>query len=346
MGSVLLIGSLAASLTVAQPQNPFQALKDALNKAVQPQKNSQPAANSAAQSQAAQSQSSSNPPAAPTQLASGGTAAPWTPPADTPAAPAGPLDPAKLPDVGGIHIGASSTEVPGILKSLHPGAAVQTLAGGPGSLLFGVSQNYQQSVNPFAGDSFTVNYTYEAGSLQVVYHLFRTVRYLEPVTKGNLIDGLRKKYGQETLADGENHYPTTNDADIAEMYWLFDEKGHVVHPGNPDPNHVPYGCQGDYDANAAGGQYRNMIRDVGNAGVSGVQPLAAATFCDSLIVLHMIVDGFQGNNPNLVTDTRTVLLDRALLRRSAIAVGSAQKAQAQRQRQNEQNQAQQAKPNL
>jgi hypothetical protein len=45
-------------------------------------------------------------------------------------------------------------------------------------------------------------------------------------------------------------------------------------------------------------------------------------------------------------DTRAVLLDRALLRRSAIAIGSAQKAQAQKQRQNEQNQANQAKPNL
>jgi hypothetical protein len=117
MGSALLIGSLLASFTFAQSQNPFQRLPNALNKAAQslktpaqtPDQPSQP--QSQPQSQTAQPQSSSSSPDAPTQLASGGTAAPWTPPADTSAAPAGPLDPAKLPDVGGVHIGESSTEV-------------------------------------------------------------------------------------------------------------------------------------------------------------------------------------------------------------------------------------------
>jgi hypothetical protein len=346
MASALLLGSLLASFSVAQSQNPFQVFKDALNKAVQPQKNAQPVPNQPAQSQTAQSQSSSSSPAAPTQVASSGTNAPWTPPSDTPTAPVGPLDPAKLPDVGGIHIGATSAEVPAILKKLHPGVAVQTLAGGPAPLLFGASQTLWIPV-PQSGDAITVNYTYEAGKPQAVYFLFRTVRYLEPVAKANLIDGLRKKYGHETLADmSGSRGPTTNDADIQEMYWLFDEQGHVVHPGNPDPGHIPYGCQGDYAVGDGGNTYRNMIRDYTNGQQAGGQPLAAATFCDSLIVLHMIIDGYEGNSTNLVKDTRTVLLDRALLRRSAIAIGSAQKAQAQKQRQNEQNQANQAKPNL
>jgi hypothetical protein len=89
-----------------------------------------------------------------------------------------------------------------------------------------------------------------------------------------------------------------------------------------------------------------MIRDYTNGQQAGGQPLAAATFCDSLIVLHMIIDGYEGNSTNLVKDTRTVLLDKALLRRSAIAVANAQKAQGQKQRQDEQNKANQAKPNL
>jgi hypothetical protein len=54
-----------------------------------------------------------------------------------------------------------------------------------------------------------------------------------------------------------------------------------------------------------------------------IQPLPAPSFCDSVIVLHMIIDGYEGNGTSLVKDTRTVLLDKALLRRSAIAIGSA-----------------------
>jgi hypothetical protein len=252
------------------------------------------------------------------------------------------LDPAKLPDVGGVHIGASSTEVPAVLKKLHPGVAVQTVAGGPAPLLFGVYMGFEEPANPSAGDSITVNYTFEAGAPQVVYDLYRAVRYLQPVGKVNLIDALRQKYGQETLANAVNHLPTTNAADIVEMSWLFDEKGHVVHPGNPDPGNVPYGCQGDIDATSVGSQYRNMIGDVANAGKPGFHQLPAPTFCDTLIVLHVDIDAAG----NLVPNTRTVLLDWALRRRSAIAIGNAQRAQAQKQQQNEQNQANQAKPNL
>jgi hypothetical protein len=347
-GSALLIGSLLASFTLAQSQNPFQGLQNALTKAAQslktpaqtPNQPSQP--QSQPQSQTAQPQSSSTPPVAPTQLASGGTAAAWTPPSDTPTAPAGPLDPATLPDVGGVHIGALSTEVPAILNKLHPGVAVQTVPGGPAPLLFGVIQQYQQRVNPAAWDNTTVNYTFEAGKPQVVYDLYRTVGYLQPVDKINLIDALRKKYGQETLA-AKGYVPTTNAADITQMSWLFDEQGHVVHPGNPDSNNAPYGCQGDIDPSSVGSQYRNMIRDAASAGViPGVHALPAPTFCDSLIVLHVDIDG----SGNLVPTTRTVLLDWALRRRSAIAIGNAQRAQAQKQSQNEQNQANQAKPNL
>jgi hypothetical protein len=346
MGSALLIGSLLASFTLAQSQNPFQGLQNTLNKAVQSLKTPAQTPNPPSQppSQATSSQSSSNPSSAPTQIASSGTAAPWTPPSDTPTSPAGPLDPAKLPDVGGVHIGASSTEVPAALKKLHPGAPVQTAAGGPAPLLFGVRQGYAEPANPSAGDSITVDYTYETGKPQVVYFLFRRVTYLQAVNKANLIDALRKKYGQETLANMVNHLPTTNAADIVGMSWLFDEKGQVVHPGNPDPTNAPYGCQLDLDADGPGSTYRDMIRDVAGAGmIPGLRPLPAPTFCDSLIGLHVAIDDRGGN---MVPDTQTVLLDWALRRRSAIAIGNAQRAQAQKQQQNEQNQANQAKPNL
>jgi hypothetical protein len=339
-GSALLIGSLLASFTLAQSQNPFQGLQNALNKAAQSLKTPTQTPNQASQSQsqAGQPQSSSNPPSAPTQLASGGAAAPWTPPTDTPTAPAGPLDPAKLPDVGGIHIGAPSTEVPAILKTLHPGVPVQTLAGAPAPLLFGVSQSYG-TVQPNSADIFNVYYTYEPGKPQVVHYLSRRVQYLQPIARANLIAGLRQKYGPETLADKPvAGSPTTNDADIGEMYWLFDEQGHVVHPGNPGNLNAPYGCIST-DGNSG---YRNMIRDFELGVAPGGTPLPPPGFCDSLIELHVVFEGYLTS----VQMTETYFEDRALTRRSSMAIANLQKSQAQKQRQNEQNQANQAKPNL
>ena len=51
-------------------------------------------------------------------------AAPWAPPSNTPSAtlaPAAPLDPAKLPDVLGIHLGMPRADASAALLKLYPG---------------------------------------------------------------------------------------------------------------------------------------------------------------------------------------------------------------------------------
>jgi hypothetical protein len=330
--SALVVASLVSSLAVAQSTNPFQALKDAATQAVQAIKAKETQQTQPAQ-QPAPAQPAQSPPAA-------AAAAPWTPPADTPSAPVGPLDPAKLPDVAGVHIGAASAEVTPILQKLHPGAPIQP-QGNQQGLPIGVRQTVG-TANPLSGDLMYVSFTYVPGKQQSVFAVYRAVQYGQPIAKQNLLDALRQKYGRETLADrAGNQGPTTNDPEIREMYWLIDEQGHVVHPGNPDAGHLPYGCQGDMGETDAGTLYIEMIRTY----VRG-QPLPPATFCDSVIVLHVNLEASNGGNIPLVGVTHTAMLDRALMRRSEIAVGDWQRAQALKKQQDEQTKANQAKPNL
>src|SRR5580692_6925692 len=120
--SPLLLASCAASLVYAQTPNPFQSLKDAVNKVVkqlpnQPQ--TQPGTQPDVQSG---STPSSRPAASPTAaVAPSGSAQVWTPPGETAAAVPfkGPLDAAKLPDIGGVHIGESSEQAVTALKKIH-----------------------------------------------------------------------------------------------------------------------------------------------------------------------------------------------------------------------------------
>jgi hypothetical protein len=69
--------------------------------------------------------------------------------------------------------------------------------------------------------------------------------------------------------------------------------------------------------------------------------LAPATFCDSVIVLHVDLDGDR-----VVGVTRTSMIDTALQRRAVKATGDAAKAQAQKKQQDDLQKAQSAKPSL
>lgn len=350
---VPILAACFAAPARAQFQNPIQAAKDAWNKAKQQSAPQPAAAPSPAPAPAPAPASTSTQPeaaqpgsAAATSATSAdpqGAAAPWTPPSDTStgmvAAPSGPLDPSKLPDVAGIHIGATSTEITPILQKLHAGAPsatagppLQTQANGkylPSGVLLSASLAPSPSL---ASDNFQMEYTFEPNKPQTVYFMWRGFNYGEhPIAKQVIVDALRQKYGKETQA-------TSNSSlGITAMVWLFDEQGHVVYtpPNAPATNGTPFGCQGDYASGDGLNLYLNMMRnDVNNQ-------LPAATYCDSLIVLHVALDGVSE-----VGVTRTVLLDSALLRRSAIALGEGQKAEAAKQNQIDLQKANQAKPSL
>ncbi len=336
----LLAATLACLLphgAVAQ-QNPLASLKDAFNKAKQQ-----------VQQAASGSSSASTAPAAATNAAAaaqapapapGAATTAFTPPPDPPAAAAGPLDPGRLMDVAGIHIGMPIADTVPILKALHPGTPPQPQTPGRDEPMSAYQVNWTVQ-HPPPSDNLWVNYTFDTTS---VFAVFRAVGYEPQISKTALIEALRKKYGPETAALSFYAAPKA-DADITKMWWLSDESGKVMHPAHmSDLNHLPYGCatQGGYGYDVTSA-YRTAYRAVQD------NKLPAATLCDSVIVLYVEFDNGSSaghNDPSLVSNARSTLFDNALFRRSTIAWANRQNATARQQQQQALQKAGQAKPNL
>ena len=330
----LLLTSYVTSPAYAQTPNPLQSLKDALNKAVKQLPN-QPQA----QPGAAQPTGAATPAAAASSYGSGQV---WTPPGETAAPVAlfkGPLDPAKLPDVGGVHIGEGSEQAIAALKKMHPGAQLTAIPQSPNLPPAGMTLNFGKYQPPPSWDNTTVNFTFDS-SQQTVYSVYRDVRYEPNISKQNLVDALRQKYGKETAAANESYAETTDDAAIAKMWWLMDEQGHVQHPSRFDPNtHSPSGCAEANGGSDGVSNYRTEATEY----MAGRLP--AAKYCDSLITLYAVFDRGSGRL-DLVGDSRILLTDAALMRRSIVAIGDAQMGKARQQQQNDLKKANEAKPNL
>ena len=334
-----LSACLIASCALAQ-QNPLQAIKDTLNKAKQELQNKLPSGSSPNSGAARPASAAVQTPAAPTTIgarpatsatASGGTV--FTPPADEAAKPAGPLDPTKLPDVGGVHIGMSMDETLPILKKLHPGAPVQPVAHGHDEPL-SANLILVETAIPRSEDSVYVNYTLDK---QIVFAVNRDTRYAQGIAIQNVIDALRKKYGPESAALNGN-YPPHNDGEITKMWWLVDEQGNVLQKVKMNPDtYTPLGCASNYEGFEVISQVRSLYRDAeGNK--------AAATYCDSLIYLYVEVG--DGSGAQIVSSTRTFLIDNALMRRSSLAFAQGLRAQSQQKKKQELQNANRAKPNL
>jgi hypothetical protein len=332
----VLLTALAACFNAAPAFaqfNPIQAAKDAWNKAKQLQQQgqqpaSQPAsapANTSGQPSSAQPANSGAQPA-PSSTSTGdsgqGGGAPWAPPPDNPsAAPAGPLDPAKLPDVLGIHVAAPIEEVPGILHKIHPSNQIVPLGSAP---VFGVRFGGDL---PNGGENIYVEYTTPPNK-QVVYIITREANYPNhPISRENFISALRQKYGQETLY---RKYGGGNDI----MSWVFDEQGHAV-PAEKNTNKTdPFGCGIGFTP--GGGWFRGKVNEY----LHGELP--PATICDSFILLSVSIR----LDATAVYGASTTLIDNALFRREVIFAGEARKAEALKQQQQNLKNANQAKPNL
>ncbi len=128
------------------------------------------------------------------------------------------------------------------------------------------------------------------------------------------------------------------------MWWLMDEQGHVQHPSRFDANsHTPSGCAAGNGGAEGVSNYRTAAVEY----VSGRLP--AAKYCDSLIILYAVLDGGSSggrSRPDLVSDSRILLTDAALIRRSIVAMGDAQMDKARLKQQNDLKKANEAKPNL
>ncbi len=170
------------------------------------------------------------------------------------------------------------------------------------------------------------------------------VGYLPQINKATLVAALRKKYGPETAAMNGNYAPKS-DNEISKMWWLSDEQGNVLHPANISTlTYTPYGC-------ASSGGYGYDVTSNYRTAFRGVQSgkLPPSTFCDSIVMLYVELDNGSSagrNDETLVGNSRSMLFDSALFRRSTIAWAHRLDAEAQQQQQQALQKANQAKPNL
>lgn len=167
----------------------------------------------------------------------------WTPPSDAAptAATAGPVDPAKMPQISDIHIGTTIADARTAMQKLYPGRQVEALNG---QAMGAQHQSWPQALRAM-GDSIgtdetDVDVTYAPGP-QVVWHVNRTA-HQPKVAHEVLVAALRAKYGKETVAlHNGSDAPATDDRQINVMYWVYDEQGHQL-TQTKILQHSPFNC--------------------------------------------------------------------------------------------------------
>jgi hypothetical protein len=144
-----------------------------------------------------------------------------TPAAQVPAAPAGGLDPSKLPDVVGIHLGMTVPQALAIVKGKYPANSIV--------LKYAKFQNSTdapwisrvdaridaQGANATSGSDQVTVYFNAPPNPQVVVRVDRGVQIVPSTTIGNLEASLFQKYGP-TLVQKTIH---------SNLSWEFDEQG-------------------------------------------------------------------------------------------------------------------------
>ena len=134
--------------------------------------------------------------------ANSSSAAPYVPPSDAPAAFTGPLDPSKLPDISGIHLGMNLEDAKAALQKLYPNARIDVMNGvvlGPQHVSFVGLYRVQRDSTGL--DQAQLDFTAPPNP-QVVSHMTRIAQ--QPHVAHNvLVAALRQKYGKETYADSE-----------------------------------------------------------------------------------------------------------------------------------------------
>ncbi len=231
----LLAAALACLIAdgACAQQNPFQSLKDALNQAKQQLQqttnSTSPAATAAQPTSAAPSTPA---PAAPMVAASSATApSVFAPPsADGPPAAVGPIDPAKMPQINGIHLGEPLADAAATLRKLYSGqgARVDALNGqSMGAQHQAWPQTLRAASDSIGSEEADVDVTYPPNA-PVVWHMSR-IAHQPNVAHDVLVAALRAKYGKETVAlHGGSDAPVTVDRQIMEMYWVYDEQGKLM----------------------------------------------------------------------------------------------------------------------
>lgn len=308
--------SLCAAPLHAQFQNPITAAKDAYNKAKAQQKQQQQ--QKTGQTPATQPQGSSTQATPAAANSSTDNAAPWVPPGSAPvttaaaasttaaAAAAVKLDPSKMPDVVGVHLGMTAQEA---LAAAHKAYADDMFVemkdnGWPTS----AKPDNGYNIHSRAAGNFkdlSLSFTAPPGE-QKVWKVDRMTQKLH-TNRDTLLAALRQKYGKESFAwqGGDTRTAVTSDKQITGMLWLFDEQGN--HVALPDST-VFTNRQTFEECTVIGTNEPVMRTDADFA--NKLNPWCAAHFV-ALIITFAPLD--------IVEYTQTSMMDLPLAARTALA---------------------------
>jgi|GEM_PF-1791945 len=326
------LACLCASGASAQ-QNPFQSLTNVLNAAkqqLQKASNSAPAAGTPGRpTSPAPSAPSSAAPSAPASAApmaaasSANAPSVFVPPsADAPPAAAGPIDPAKMPQINGIHLGESMAEAAATLRKLYSGngARVDPVNGqSMGAQHQAWPRSLRAASDSIGSEEADVDLTYPPNA-QVVWHMSRIARQPN-VAHDVLVAALRQKYGKETVAlHGGSDEPVTVDRRIMEMYWVYDEQGKLM-AQTKVLQHSPHGCAA---YGGSGGSIATIYFDV----VRDANRLPPGYCRDGYVALHVSL-----SDTDIVNTLFLDMVDIPLMVRAARATDAWSKGLEQKEQQ-------------
>ncbi|MBP1621995.1 MAG: hypothetical protein H6Q07_15 [Acidobacteria bacterium] len=299
---------------------------------VQPQSQSQPSP----QNQQLPSQAQPQMSAALNEPASGGQAQPWTPPADNSNAQRVALDPLKMPDVVGVHLGMTPQEALDALRKLYPKDLYQKMpdTAWPAAQKPDFGYNVLSS-EPSNSPDVYLSFTAPPNP-QVVWRVTRFTRRMH-INHATLLAALREKYGKETVAFTESDsHSVTDDRRMADLYWLYDERGGRI----PMPPAAAFPRIG------------NILECVGpGAAATNPQPVMPTdvdliknqyqNWCASFVGVHISI-----GSQDIVETTFTEMLHVPLAMRTAHAAAVWQRDLAERAHKEDLERSKQAKPSF
>jgi hypothetical protein len=322
-------------VVASQFQNPIQAAKDAYNKAK---------ADAAAQKQQQQPQQQPQQ-QTPPQANSTGGAEPWKPPVENSDGATVALDPAKMPDIVGVHLGMTPQEAMQIMRKQYP-ANFRVLVMPANSPLDGqpikaANDNFQISDPATAGAPLGYISFTAPPEKQVVWHVARYTLGMH-INRETLLVALRQKYGQESAAlmsTGMGSGKTTDSSRISEMFWLFDEHGGRV----PYPPDTAFQNRTIWDCTMGSGTVAVLVRpDAGGPtdDAALTKTFSNSGWCGSFVGVHV-----QISDPGPIVDTVfTEMMDIPLAIRTAHASAVWWRAVAEKARKDDLEKSKQAKP--
>jgi len=156
-------------------------------------------------------------------------------PAGLPAAPAGGINAAKLPDTNGVHLGMTPDEAQAVMKGLYPGNELKIYHAGSVtgqtwvSKLMGAAAD---TCNNQCDNEMQVYFSMLPSPVQVISISRQLIMApgKEP-TLDNTVASLRQKYGKEAVSN------------VGVMAWVYDEQGQPINPQGPS-NWSPAQCAG------------------------------------------------------------------------------------------------------